>query len=138
MALMLTAGQQAIIDRLSRGPATTTDLALACGYAAGERRGAGYVAMTLTRLTRRGWRFHNYRRRGSRLGGEYVLVARPHETGGPRRCSECGCLLGGWNDGPRCSPCEDSYRRLVELPWPRLLRLPLEPAPTGVRERVGA
>lgn len=123
--------QHPILTRLERGPATMRELAELCGYEADDPRGPSYVSMRLTRLRRAGYVIANQKRPGSHDGGRYVLVSRPRVTTEARTCIDCGAVLGWWNDGDRCCPCERAHARLVDLPWPRVMRLDVEAPPTG-------
>ena len=126
--------QQAIVDLLSQGPRPMRELMAACGYEPGDRRGQLYVSQQLLRLSRRGYSFHNVRPPGSHRGGLYMLTRRPRVRPAERFCIDCSRPLRASNEGSRCGPCEVTYRRLVELPWPRLLTLPL----TEAGRKVGA
>lgn len=138
MGAALSARQQAIVDRLSLGRASMAELVEACGYTAGWRDGNARVSMHLTRLGLLGYVIVNERRAGSHRGGYYTLMSRPREQAARRFCIDCGGKIAAWNEGDRCSSCQSRFNRLAELPWPRLMRLPLELPPTVAREKVGA
>lgn len=111
MAAPLTPRQQSIVDLLAQGPRTMRELVEACGYEPSDRAGHSYVSLTLRRLSRRGYSFHNFKPPGSHRGAYYVLMARPHPgrrlTTGPARCARCGALLASDHAGDTyCSPCQ--------------------------------
>lgn len=109
MSAALSVRQQAIVDKLSDGPQTTGDLAVACGYARDDRGGRNYVSLMITRLCR-GHRYviSNLREPGTHAGGYYVLVSRPRPIAGERvRCAGCGRPIARDHLEDRyCSPCQ--------------------------------
>lgn len=125
----LTPRQQTIVDLLGEGPRTMRELAVACGYEEGERRGRSYVVVALERLTGKGYGFHNYKPIGSHRGAYYVLMTRPHGkgtescVGDAQHCEACGIRLANdHREDLYCSPCQRSMldRELEMLAPPTL------------------
>lgn len=105
----LTRRQQILVDLLAGGPRTTRELAVACGYRAGDQAGNWYASKTLARLARRGYPLRAIGRPGSHHGCLYLLVEQ-HDRQAPH-CWRCGTILATDNGGTVCSPCE---RALVD------------------------
>lgn len=111
--IILTAGQQTLIDCLAAGPMTRRELMLACGYGQSDPAGRRYVSVNLVRLARRGYRVHSIGRPGSHRGVLYVLTGACDSAGAGFLCQRCGTALAADHRGAvTCSPCE---RALSEL-----------------------